>query len=346
MSYIKNLIDDTDKTHPNLGNLVAVSQIVVKARKMMMIVSPSGCGKSRALEYIGKKVPNSFRPQSISIAGLANKTEMLTSFRSVIVIDDIANIQTTHGRNATINTLSALCYSHRVQPSMFKMEFCIEDFYGSALIGIQPVLLKELMLSSVWEASIQDKSLRYYHLYRPLQPNTELPNTSFNMGIDFDSVENFEPNTISKLWPKLLELGYYQWSRARCHEHMKDLLKAVASLENRKNIIEDDYKTLLMLLKPMSMENLAIKKDELEGDRFLDNNLLALLAEYFSYNGEFTLAHVALDFKISLSQAYRIMQKQTNSHGNWQQISKSPTIYKPNKNLIHALKLINYEAKK
>ena len=343
MSYIETTIDDINKTHKNLGELIAVLQICVKARKFVLIVSPSGCGKSRSMEYIGKSTPDSWMPTSISIASLANKVEKIDGFRSVICIDDIATIQTPYSRTTTITTLSALCYSHRVEPSMVGFDFCIEDFYGSALVGIQPIMLRELMLFPEWDASIQDKALRYYHLFRPLSPTLKLPDVKLHKGIDIATVKDFEPDINDKHWRKLVALGDNQWSRARTKEHMVDMLKAVSALESRKEVIENDYILLARLLKPMAIENVVVVKEQLEGERYLDNNLLALLAEYYTYGNKFPLAQIALDYKLSISQCYRIMASQ---NGYWQQISKSPTLYSPSKKLTVLLKSLELECEK
>lgn len=341
MSYIKNLIADIDKTHANLGKLIAIQQICVKARKFMLVVSPSGCGKSVGMNFICQNTPNSWQPTQLSVASLALKTEKLTSFRSVIGVDDISSIQTSYARTTTITTLSQLVYTHRVEPSMAGFDFVIEDFYGSAIMGIQPVMLRDVVASPEWEGSIKDKALRYYHLYRPLEPNNKLPMGQFEYGIDIDSFD-FEPDLNSDNWRKLYMLALSQWSRARAKEHIVDFLKAIASLENRKEVIDEDYDLLYDLLKPMSIEKIVMQKDSLEGSTYLDNSLLALLVEYYTYNGEFALGHIVLDFNIQMAYAYRIMASQ---NGNWQQISKSPTLYRPSKHLLEQLKEYNLEVK-
>lgn len=348
MGYIKTMIAEVNKTHPNLGELTAISQIVIKARKFMLIVSPSGCGKSRVMEYLGKNTQDSWSPMSLSISSLGNKVERLTGFRSAIFVDDIATIQTTYSRTTTITTLSGLCYTHRVEPSMTGFDFCIEDFYGSAIIGIQPVILKDLMLAPEWDASIQDKALRYYHLYRPTHPKISLPEFEIKHGIQFEKVLDFEPDTSNEKWQKLVDLGLSQWSIARTKEHMIDFLKGIAALENRREVILSDYDLLFHLLKPMALENIAVVKEQLEGERYLDNNLLALLTEYYTYKGQFSLAQVAIDFKMphrsemSLSQVYRIIASQ---NGNWKQIQKSPTIFIASKALENMLKSYDLEVK-
>lgn len=340
MSYIRTLISEVNETHRTLGNLIAVCQIAIKARKMVLIVSPSGCGKSTAMLLLGKNISGAMMPDRISMAGLATVQDKLTSFRSVIIVDDIATTQTAYARSTTITTLCALVYTHRVESMMAGYEYQIEDFYGSALVGIQPVLLRDLMLSPEWDASIQDKVLRYYHLYRPLSPTLTLPDVTIHSGLDIDKVNDFEPNVTTKIWRDLQGLADCQWSKARTKEHIKDMLKGVASLEGRPDVEDEDYILLTELLKPMAIENVVVVKNQLEGERELDNNLLALLAEYYTYSGEFPLAQIAQDYKISISQCYRIMQQQ---NGYWQQISKSPTVYRPTKKLISILKSLDLE---
>lgn len=338
-NYIDILQKDIDSTYQGLGSLIAVNAVAVKARKFVLNVSPSGCGKSTAMEYMAQNMPDSWCPTSLSISSLVNKADKLTSFRSMIGIDDIATIQTDYGRKTTITTLSALCYTHRVEPSMVGFDFAIEDFHGSAIVGIQPTILKDLILHPEWDASIKDKALRYYHLQRPINPIIGLPKVKLNKGIDFESV-NFEPDVNDKNWQRLYEIGTYQWSRARAKEHMIDLLKAVAALNNRKTVDKSDFRVLIKLLKPMAIEVIAVNKDELEGDRILDKNLILLLTEYYSYGGEFSLAHVSQDFSTKLAQTYKIMQHQ---NGNWRQVSKSPTIYRPSKALLEELREFGLE---
>jgi hypothetical protein len=342
MGYIENLINDVEETHKNLGELMAISQIVVKARKMALLISPSGCGKSTAMYPIGKNTENSIMPDKISIAGLALMADKLSGFKSVIVVDDITTTQTEYARKTTITTLTALVYTHRVQTIMSGQEFTIDDFHGSALVGVQPIILKSLMMLDEWDGSIQDKVLRYYHMYRPIEPMVKYPTINYNSGIDIEKVNDFEPDIDNKYWHKLIELGYSQWSRARTLEHLKDMLKAIASLENRYNVIYDDYALLARLLKPMAIENIVVVKEQLEGERYLNNTLLLLMVEYFTYGGKFSLAQVAQDYKMSLQQCYKIMATQAEY---WQQITKSPTIYRPTDKLKKELNAYELELK-
>jgi len=133
------------------------------------------------------------------------------------------------------------------------------------------------------------------------------------------------------------------WSRARAREHLIDYLKAIAALENRKEVKPLDYELLAGLLRPMALETISITKEQLEGERSLNNNLLALLTEYYSYGGQFSLAHVAMDYKLSVQQVYKIMAKQ---NGYWQQIGKTPSVYEPSKALVAILEKYKLEFEK
>lgn len=340
MSYLQNLINDINTTHAGLGNLVAMCQIIIKSRKMALIVSPSGCGKSVAMEFSASTQKDTLLPDRLSMAGLKNLVERLNDFDSTIVVDDISTTGTDYARVAIIGTLIALCYTHHVESYMVGSEYEINNFQGSALVGIQPVWLKNLMLLPEWESSVQDKCLRYYHLMRPVSPNLVHPSAQLESGIDFELVKDFSPDTENIHWQKLIQLGIMQWSKARCKQHLIDYLKAISALENREIVNFDDYEILETLLRPMAFETIAVAKNDLEGEKKLNNNLLALITEYNTYNGQFSLGQVAMDYKLTLDHCYKIMKGQGVY---WEQISKSPTIYKPSKNFMTTLKKYRLE---
>jgi ABC-type nitrate/sulfonate/bicarbonate transport system ATPase subunit len=50
--YLQDLIDDVNKTHGGLGELVAMCQLAVTAHKTLLVISPSGCGKSTSMAYV------------------------------------------------------------------------------------------------------------------------------------------------------------------------------------------------------------------------------------------------------------------------------------------------------
>lgn len=340
--YLQNLIAEVNKTHTGLGELIAVCQLVVTARKMLLIVSPSGCGKSRAMDYVAKAFStNTWRPDSVSRAGLGVKADQLKDFQGVIVVDDLSTTQTPYARASTLSTLVALTYTHRVESDMLNSTYVIENFYGSALVGIQPVIERELLLAPEWEGTIKDKVLRYYHLHRPVVPNLHPPDVALQRAT-IDNVDEHEPDTTNPLWQKLVQLGLMQFSRARTKEHLLDYLRASAALDGRRQVESSDYELLEYLFRPLAFEVISVTKDELEGQRELNNNLLALLTEYYTYGGQFSLAQVAIDYQITIQQCYRIMR---GEHIYWDEINKSPTIFRPSKMLSTLLKKYDLEVK-
>lgn len=333
MGNIENLINKVNETHNHLGELTAICQISIKARKLLMVVSPSGCGKSTAMLLAANAYPDILAPDRISLAELGQYVERLSGKEATILIDDMATTGTEYARNMLMTVLTALVYTHHVESAMAGSVYQITNFNGAALVGIQPVLLRELMMSPVWDASIQDKSLRYYYLYRPESPK-DAPALKIHRGLSIDDVNKFEPDKTSIVWQKLFQLGLMQWSKARTRQHLIDYLKAIAALENRNDVIADDYVLLEHLLRPMALEPMSVTKNQLEGERKLNNNLLALLTEYYSYGGKFLLAQAASDYKLPLQKCYEILKEQSEY---WEQISKSPSIFKPSKILLATL---------
>jgi len=332
MHYLASVAKVINKTHPHLGNLAVMTMLSIKAKKMLIVVAPRGCGKSRISSFVGLSLENACLQDRLSVAGLSYLKDVFNGFQSVVVVDDIAKTQTPYARIATITTLAELVYSHYCKSALAGTHYEIENFFGSAVVNIQPVLLKELVKSDEWEASIQDKTIRYYHLYRPLVPNSMPPSIKINWGISLDNVKDYKLN--GKLAKNLVSIGSVQWGLARLQEHLVALLRASAALDGRSEVTQSDLLLLSKVLKPLVFENLVMSKRGFESERLLNANLLAILTEFITY-GQFSLAQIASDYKISLSQCYRIMSQYRD---DWVEISKSPTMYAPSKTLQEKLK--------
>ena len=332
MHYLNQVIEAVDKTHPHLGNPVAVAMLAIKAKKLLLLVSPRGCGKSRITSFVGLSCPNPLLEDRLSIAGLAALGEGLSGYRGVLIVDDIAKTQTPYARITTITTLAELVYSHYCISHLQGSNFEIRNFYGAALVNIQPILLKEVVKSAEWEASMMDKSMRYYHLYRPQNPNPEPPPVELDWGADTAKVE--KPELKGKLAEELKSIGECQWGLSRLREHIADLLVASAALDKRGKVSSHDFRLLIKLLAPMGIESLVTDKQELEAQRYLASNQLAILTQFFTY-GSFTLEQLARDYHLSQGQCYKIMSRYTRE---WDIVSKNPTTYAPSEELRKRLK--------
>ena len=302
MDYLQSLILSVNKSHSGLGELVAMEQIAIKARKMMLSVSPSGCGKSRATDWVKASTPNMLTQGRLSTAALGSLADALTNFNSCLFIDDLAQSGSDYARNMTVTTLAELCYCGEAHSVMAKSEYDIFGFKGAIIANIQPVLLRNLVIEADWDASVKDKTIRYYHLRRPTKPNLKPPEFTMEWGIDFDKVA--EPKKIPQ---SLITLGRCEWSSTRVIQHVTDLLKSVAALNSHEAVTPSDMRLLETLLRPLAIESLVLAKLEFEADRQLDNNALAILTEYYSYGGEFTLSQIADDYSLSEARARAIL---------------------------------------
>jgi len=298
------VIDKINQTHPGLGNAIAFSIICTKARQCLLIVSPSGCGKSAITDMLGVIHPDSIKVLSITKARLATYEEVYSNFFGVVLMDDIAAAGSTYERKETLMAFSVLCYSHTISKHTWTSDFEITNFHGAAILNVQPALLAEVYTYPEWESLIREKTLRYYHLYRPTKPNVEKPDVRVDWGIDLDLVH--KPRHDYKLYPVLEHIASIQWSDARTLEHLDTLLKAVAALDNRQDINNLDLQLLHKLIKPMTVERYVMHKTGFEIGRWMDTNLAAVLVEFASWKNV-NIDRIARDYKISPSTVYGLL---------------------------------------
>lgn len=304
MHQLYEIIAEVEKTHPGLGNAVAFSIIGVKARMCLLIVAPSGCGKSVITDSIANVHPDPIKLLSVTKARLTSFKDVFSNFRGVVVMDDAASAGSTYERKETLVAFSTLCYSHFISKHTFTSDFEINDFHGAAILNIQPAILAEIYEFPEWESLIQEKTLRYYHLYRPTQPNEDKPGFKVDWGIDIDLVK--KPDHRYKLYLKLESIAAIQWSDARVMEHLNTLLRATASLDRRQTVDQRDFVLLYRLMKPMTVERHIMHKVGFEVGRWMDTNLAAVLVEFASWK-HITIERIARDYKISPSTVYRLL---------------------------------------
>lgn len=304
MHQLYSIIKGVEETHSGLGNAVAFAIICAKARMCLLIVSPAGCGKSALSDAIGDVYPNSVRIDSVTRSGLRDFKDVFTNFWGLVVIDDLGKVDTTYSRIHTVTSFAELCYSHYISKHTMTVTVEIGEFHGSAILNVQPPILGLLVEAPEWEVVTQDKTCRYYHLYRPLKPNEVRPNFKVDWGIDRDLVH--KPRRDYKLYPKLEAIASIQWSDARVLEHLNSLLKASAALDRRQDTTQEDYRLLYRLMKPMVIERYIMHKSGFEVGRWLDTNLLATLVEFASWKN-ISIERICRDYKISPATVYRLL---------------------------------------
>jgi hypothetical protein len=334
MHKLETLINAVESTHTHLGDLVAFEAIIVKCKKLLLVVSPHGCGKSRASAYIGTQTPKAKIIDRLSVAGLAGLSEedSFSDFSDVILVDDMAKSQGKYARIATMTTLAELIYSHFIHSMMRGMSFDITNFNGSAIVNIQPVILKELVESDEWEASMQDKAVRYYHLYRPQSPVNGMPEVKIDWGIEMHLVN--EPDYDSLVFKEFMRSNKGQWTLARTKEHLSSFLRAAAAIDGRDYVSMCDYCLVSKLIKPLRWESLVMDKQDFESGRYLDNNQLSLFTQMVTY-GKFTIEQIMDDFGVSSSKAYDLMEDHSK---DWEKVSDHPAKFAPSPHLMKKLR--------
>lgn len=306
MHPLYSILEGVEKTHPGLGNLTAMSIICVKAKQCLLVVSPAGCGKSVTSNAVGESFPESIKLDSVTTASLAQHKETFSNFWGLVVIDDFGKIGDTYSRKHTLTAFAELCYSHYITRYTWQASVLISDFNGSVIINIQPTILAEIYTYPEWESVIQDKTLRYYHLYRPITPNEERPKFDVDWGMSLDLVR--KPDHRYKLWEKLENLAAIQWSDARVLEHLNTLLRASAALARRDVVNNDDFTLLYRLMKPMTIERYITRKTGFEVGRWMDTNLAAVLVEFASWRN-ISIDRICRDYKISPSTVYGLLKE-------------------------------------
>jgi len=304
MHQLYSLIEEVDKTHPGLGNAMAFAVICVKARKCLLIVSPAGCGKSAITDTVSKSYPDAVRLDSVTRSGLKDFKDTFSNFYGLVVMDDMGKVDSLYNRKHTISTFAELCYSHFISKHTFTVTVEISDFFGSAILNIQPPILAEVYEYPEWESVIMDKTIRYYHLRRPTQPNENKPSIKVDWGIDMDLVK--KPRHDYKLYFKLEDIASIQWSDARVLEHLNGLLRATAALDRRQDVKNEDFVLLYRLMKPMTIERYIMTKVGFEVGRYMNTNLAATLVEFASWKN-ITIDRIARDYKISPATTYRLL---------------------------------------
>jgi len=248
--------------------------------------------------------PNPVKLLSVTKARLTSYKDTFTNFFGVVLMDDIAGAGSMYERKETLVAFAMLCHAHAISKHTFTADFEITDFHGSAVMNIQPAILAEIYQYPEWESLISEKTLRYYHLYRPTIPTIDKPKLKVDWGIDIDLVHR--PRHDFKLYSALESISCIQWSDARTLEHLDNLLKATASLDRRQEVSNADLQLLHKLMKPMVVERYIMHKTGFETGRWMDNNLAAVLVEFATWKN-INIERIARDYKISPTTVYRLL---------------------------------------
>lgn len=301
---VLELIDTINESHPGLGELAAMCVVTMKARQCLLVVAPPGCGKSTVGNWIVNVHPEAYWKQSITRSSLKIYVELFNDFEGGVVFDDMGAIDTEWSRMQTLVTMVELVYGHKVSKDSHQLHIEIDNFFGSAILNVQPNVLKEVVGHGEWHANVADKSLRYYHLKRATMPNPGPIEAELDWGLPWADVDAYSGE--SPTWDAIKKIGMEQWTLPRCLEHTQGLLKAVAALDNNPSPGQMELDILLNLMRPMTVEMDIIEKQGFGSKAILNDNLLYLLVQFASYP-DVTYERFAQDYKMKPTQVQVIL---------------------------------------
>lgn len=310
-----------EHTHNGLGQACMAALISAKARKCFLLVAPPGTGKSTITDSILNNFKPSISRDAGSMAGFRHIAAMLTNLEGTIVVDDIAILGSTYAMLSTISAYAALTYTHNLSRDMADSHYQISDFHAGVVMNVQPIVLKHIVPSPVWEANIKDKTIRYYHLYRPQHPTIE--KVQYEIGKHLPLAKVAFNGIADKYMRDIEDTFSPQWSISRVNQHVQDLLKAIAALDESPEVRNQDVELLLRVFAPLKLEKYAMFKRDLEEGREFNATLILLLTELASY-GKFELSRIQRNYEVSQSTAYAIL----NKYKQYVDITnKTPTYY-------------------
>jgi len=280
--------------------------LAAKAKKSLLIISPSGCGKSVSTDVTGTLLQDRVNKfTSLTLAGMIRLKDEFNDTDKHVLIDDLGEEKSMWSRISTVTVLANMVYKHFIDKVTHEGRIQITGFYGSVALNIQPVIMNSIVQTDEWVSVIRDKVTRYYHLIRPAKPQRYPPQVTINWGKPLDDVHISKHK--GKLWYNLVGIGLTQWSYSRVNEHIPDYLRALAALDNRDKVGLSDYKLLIKLLQPLRLERYIVETYGFEAGRVFDNNLYCILVEIASFT-EPTLEQIAIDYKCSTKTAERLVQ--------------------------------------
>jgi len=307
------IIRDVEKTHYGLGRLALMEILCDIAEKTLLVIGSAGTGKSTVMKAVERIIPRgTFKVDSLTVSGLRHFQQKLNSANLTILVDDLSKAGTQYSESMTLVTLAELVYSGYFvkATSSFKIE--IYGFSGSAIVNMQPVILKKCTSASEWESDIRDKTIRWYHLRFPVNYVPKPP--KITVDYDYKNLEDVELSaeiTNSVLYQKLVSNFLHQHTFTRAYQHANDMLRAIAVLNDRDRVSWTDVVVLEWLTRNLRLEPYLFTKQHLEGARVLDPDILPLLGLCATY-GEFSIHQLMVMFQVAERTAYDIVRKHNN----------------------------------
>ena len=315
MDTLTKWMNKIEKIYPHISKPVVLNLACVVSGKAILNIAPSGCGKSLIMDIVLSKINDEefkpYKPDSVTKASFKHFADEFSNTRRVIAVDDLAKVDTRYSLVSTVVTLTELCYSHFIQKATQSIKFEVVGFRGSALMNVQPSMLKQIARSPSFEASVKDKCIRYYHFYRPLYPKPrekikEVDDIQFNL----KGKAKFNPDLVYTQEYKIIRDRFRtQFSLSRALEHIVDLSKGIAVLRGKDEVDRNDLRLLKYITKGMDVEKYVIRKYELEGEREIETDVINLFVEIMTYGEGVDIETVSQDYEVSEQTVRNIVER-------------------------------------
>lgn len=320
--FTQEFITAVEKSHHNLSEATLMSVLCDIGDRTLLMIGISGTGKDTIANYCASLTDrNVIKPHGITVNGLKSYQDQLNSNSTTIIVGDLAKSGSEYMQINTISVLCGIVYDHRIEKHNATLNLEIENVQGAALIYAQPLILKKLVKVPEFESDISDKTVRFYHLFKPTLPNMN----PLNDGKKYKSIDRvpieWDEQAVGKYWKQTVDNFEMEHSLARAMEHARALMKASALFNGRKKVSEADAWLVYTLSQNFRIEQAIYNKKELEGERQLDANLLPLLTVLATYPKP-TITTLSKAFKLSEVRVYAILKEM----GEWVLLNKKELV--------------------
>ena len=325
LHLVAEMLAEIEKRDAGLGEGALISTLCDIGNRTLLFIGISGTGKSTIAYWVADHVKrNKIMEHGITVNGLKSYVEQLDNNSTTILVEDLSRSGSDYMQINTVAVLAGLVYTGSVSKHNATLQLAITSMKGSALIYAQPLIMKKLVKVPEFESDISDKTLRYYHLIKPTIPHPEddpqhpqLTDGKKWATIDRTKIE-FDPAASAKYWDDIIDNFTCEVSLSRAIEHSQALIKASALFCGRTKTTEADAWLVRELSKNFRIEQEIYRKDSLEGERHLDQDLLPLLTILSSGRDKAPkVTDVAKAFRVKQAQTYEILKRL----GTWVQLN-------------------------
>jgi hypothetical protein len=297
-----------EKTHQGCGKLALMEILADASHRTLLVVASSGTGKSAVMRWHQSVIERDMLYlDAVTTTGLRYIQKKLKDRTLSVLIDDLSKGGTEYSQVMTVCALGELIYSGFVRKYTSNTQIEIAGFHGSCIMNCQPLILKRILRAAEFETDIRDKVIRYYHLSKPrnISLGTPMNHIKYSYGYADINIPDFILK--SKMMKEGLDLFRNEFTKARSEEHYTALIRASANVNVRKMVEEADLWLVNQLCKSFLMETELFSKEDLEGERRLDVNIIPLLAVLGTHHS-YKVKDLMTDFQIKQTRLYQIIE--------------------------------------